>query len=251
MSSPARRALRLVSENQWQIRLSYRKFRQKVFIARVRALAMWERAEVKFDLAPDLQIGKKVRVIVWPGTVTTVKIGTKSKIGDNVTFHMKGGSMIAGVRTDIRPGCAIQIEGKIALDGENTISYGCVLHSGDSIHLGYAAIMAEYASVADSTHFFTDADDPVGENVKFAPIEIGRNSFLCPRVSVGRGVTIGPWTIVGPSSVVAKDLPAGVFASGVPAEVVRNLDHPWMKDIENNVPGAPDPEWPSRVKHLP
>lgn len=250
MSSPHRRVLRLVSENQYVVRIAYRRLRQKAFIARVKAMAVFEHAKVEFDFAPDVQIGKNIRVFVWPGSVTTVKVGPKSRIGDNVTFHMKGGSFHGGIRTDIRAGSAIQIEGSIVLDGENTISYGCVLHSGESVHLGYAAIMAEYASVADSTHFFTDADDPVGENVKFAPVDIGRNTFLCPRVSVGRGVTIGPWSIIGPSSVVSKDIPAGVFASGVPAQVVRSLEHPWMDDVANEVPGAPDPDWPSRVKHF-
>lgn len=249
MSSPARQVVNRVLGQQYNVRLAYRKLRQKVFIARVTAMAIAERSKVKFDFAPDVRIGKGVRVVVWPGTVTTVKLGPKSKIGDNVTFQLKGGSFHGGIRTDLRAQCSIQIEGDITLDGENTLSYGAVLHCGSTVHLGYAAIMAEYASVADSTHFFTDADDPVGENVKFAPVDIGRNTFICPRVSVGRGVTIGPWSIIGPSSVVAHDIPSGVFASGVPAKVVRSLDHPWMNDVENNVAGAPDPTWPSRVKH--
>jgi acetyltransferase-like isoleucine patch superfamily enzyme len=239
----------LIREHQPEIVVAWRRFRQRVFVARVQLLAKWEQATVSFDIAPDVRIGRGVRVYVWPHTDTTFKIGAKSKIGDNVTIHMKGGSFVAGIRTDLRASTAIQIEGRITLDGENTISYGSVLHCGDAIHLGYAAIMAEYATVADSTHFHTTADEPVGENVKFAAVDIGRNTFICPRVSVGRGVTIGPWSVIGPSSVVSKDIPAGVFASGVPAEVVRSLDHPWMDDVEKGAAGAPDPEWPAWTKH--
>ena len=229
--------------------LAWRRLRQLLFVARVQLLAKWERASVTMELAPDVRIGRGVRVYVWRNTQTHFAIGAKSKIGDNVTIHMKGGSFVAGIRTDLRAGTAIQIEGRITLDGENTISYGSVLHCGESVHLGYAAIMAEYASVADSTHFHTTADEPVGENAKFAPIDIGRNTFICPRVSVGRGVTIGPWSVIGPSSVVSKDIPAGVFASGIPAEVVRSLDHPWMADVEAGASDAPDPEWPAWTKH--
>jgi len=251
MKSPLSPVVRFGREHQWPIRLAYRRIRQHAFILRVKVRAKLEQASVRFDLAPDLQIGRNVRVVVWPGTHTTVTIGPKSRIGDGVLLHLKGGKFSAGIRTDLRAQTSVQVEGELTLDGENTISYGCVLHCGDSIHLGYASIMAEYSSVADSTHFHTDADDPIGENVKFAPVEIGRNTFICPRVSIGRGVTIGAWTVVGPSSVVSKDIPAGVFASGIPAEVVRSLDHPWMVDVENGAPGAPGVAWPARPKWLP
>ncbi|MEY2399661.1 MAG: hypothetical protein QOJ00_2835 [Actinomycetota bacterium] len=240
---------RAVLKRRWTGILAYRKLRHTVLIARVNLLAKWEGSVVHWDLAPDLQLGRGIRVKVWPRTETTVRIGPKSRIGDNVLLHLRGGTLNAGLRTDIRAHCSVQFEGNLTLEGENTISYGCVLHCGESVRLGYAAIMAEYSSIADSTHFHTTADYPIGENVKFEPIEIGRNTFLCPRVSVNRGVTIGPWTVVGPSSVVARDIPAGVFASGVPAKVVRSLGHPWMEDVLNNAPGAPDPETPAWRKH--
>lgn len=251
MKKLLRPAAQFGRDHQNDVRLAYRQFRQRLFVARVKAMAKWERATVEFDFAPDVQIGRNIRVVVWPGTHTTFSLGPKSWLRDNVVIHMKGGSFVGGIRTDLRQHVAIQIEGRITLDGENTISYGCSLHSGDSIHLGYAAIMAEYATIADSTHFHTTPDEPVGENVKFAGVDIGRNTFICPRVSVGRGVTIGPWSIVGPSSVVSRDIPAGVFASGVPAEVVRSLDHPWMDDVERGAPGAPDPDRPAWTKHQP
>lgn len=171
----------LLREHEYDLRVAYRRLRQKLFIARVKAMAKFERATVEFDFAPDVQIGHGVRVIVWPGTHTTFKLGPKSWLRDNVVIHMKGGSFVGGIRTDLRQNVAVQIEGRIILDGENTISYGCSLHSGESIHLGYAAIMAEYATIADSTHFHTTADEPVGENVKFAAVDIGRNTFICPR----------------------------------------------------------------------
>ena len=242
--------VRAVRANQWRVTGASRWLRLKILIARVKLQAKWVSSIVHLNLAADLQLGSGIRMRVWPNTETTVKIGPMSRIGDNVLFDLRGGELIAGVRTDIRAQCSVSFDGKLVLDGENTISYGCVLHCGESVHLGYAAIMAEYSSVADSTHFHTTPDYPVGENVKFAPIEIGRNTFICPRVSVGRGVTIGPWSVIGPSSVVANDIPTGVFASGVPAKVVRSLDHPWMDAVLNNAPGAPDPDTPAWRKHV-
>ena len=46
---------------------------------------------------------------------------------------------------------------------------------------------------------------------------IGGGSILNP------GVTIGAGTTIGSGSVVLKDIPAGVFASGNPCRIVREL----------------------------
>lgn len=46
---------------------------------------------------------------------------------------------------------------------------------------------------------------------------IGAGAILCP------GVTVGDGSIIAAGAVVAKDVPAGVMAAGVPARVVREL----------------------------
>lgn len=56
---------------------------------------------------------------------------------------------------------------------------------------------------------------------KSAPIRIGHRVWLGAHVIVLRGVTIGDGARVLPGSVVTKDIPAGVLAGGVPAEVMR------------------------------
>lgn len=248
MRAVLRRVLAILREHDEEIRVAWRGLRQRLFLARVRVLASRERSRVTIELAPDVRIGRGVRVHVWPGTETTMQLGPRSKIGDNVTLHMRGGELVGGVQTDIRTNAAVHIGGRLTLDGENTVSYGCVLHCEESIHLGYAAIMGEYAGIADSTHIHTTPDAPIGENILTAPVEIGRNTFLCPKVSVGRGVTVGAWTVIGPSSVVAKDIPAGVFASGIPASVIRDLKHPWMAVSAEADGSAPDPAWPATVR---
>ena len=235
----------VVRSQDARLTLAWRALRQKVFLLRVRILASWARSRVTINFAADVRIGRGVRVHVWPGTETSLTFGPRSTIGDNVTFQLKGGEMVAGVQTHLRTNVVIQLGGRLLLDGENMISYGCVLHCAEHVHIGYAALMGEYAAIVDSNHFHTTADAPVYENASTAPVEIGRNTFLGPRVSVGRGVTIGPWSVIGASSVVAKDIPAGVFASGIPAVVVRDLEHPWMADIALGDPGAPDPAWPA------
>jgi acetyltransferase-like isoleucine patch superfamily enzyme len=213
-----------------EIRVAWRTLRHKLLLVRVKAIALRERSSVTIELAPDVRIGRGLRVVVLPRTSSSMRLGAGSTIGDNVTLYFRGGALVGGVRTDLRTNVALHIGGHILLDGENVLGYGCVIHCGDSVHMGYATIAGEYCGIADSRHFHTTADEPIQHNTLYAPVEIGRNSLLAPRVSVGRGVTIGPWCVVGPGSVVAKDLPAGVFASGIPAVVVRDLEHPWMTD---------------------
>ena len=79
---------------------------------------------------------------------------------------------------------------------------------------------------------FTDlvAVDAAGRSILHGTVagvvDIGGNVLLGPHVWVGRDVTVGDGTIVGPNSTVVRPLPAGVLASGVPAEVVRPVSAP-------------------------
>ena len=55
------------------------------------------------------------------------------------------------------------------------------------------------------------------------PITIADNVWLGSGVIVCPGVSIGADTVVGAGAVVARDLPAGVVAVGVPARVLREI----------------------------
>ena len=69
--------------------------------------------------------------------------------------------------------------------------------------------------------------DPVlrrgGSHGNPAPVRIGHGVWLCARVIVLKGVTVGANTVVAAGSVVVNSLPAGVIAGGNPAKVLRSL----------------------------
>jgi maltose O-acetyltransferase len=58
------------------------------------------------------------------------------------------------------------------------------------------------------------------------PIAIGDGAWIGARVTILPGVRIGPGAVVGAGSLVTSDIPANALALGVPARVIRPLEHP-------------------------
>ena len=54
-------------------------------------------------------------------------------------------------------------------------------------------------------------------------IVIGDHCWLAGGVTVCGGVHIGEGSVIGAGSVVTRDIPAGVFAAGVPCRVIRPI----------------------------
>lgn len=55
------------------------------------------------------------------------------------------------------------------------------------------------------------------------PVTIGSNCWFGANVTVCPGVTIGEGCVIGAGSVVTRDIPAHVFAAGVPCRKVREI----------------------------
>lgn len=90
----------------------------------------------------------------------------------------------------------ITIEDDVTLSGENYI----LTHSTPKIH---------WKNVAPSY---------------IAPVIIKRGAWLTLGVTVLPGITIGSYSIISAGSIVNKDIPSKVIASGNPIRVVRKID---------------------------
>lgn len=53
------------------------------------------------------------------------------------------------------------------------------------------------------------------------PVEIGSDVLIGSNVTILPGVRVGDGSVVGAGSLVNRDIPPGVLAAGVPAQVVR------------------------------
>lgn len=76
----------------------------------------------------------------------------------------------------------------------------------------------------DMAHF-----DPTGDSLrhvmKEGPIHICKNAHIGSRAVIMPGVTVGEGATVAAGAVVTKDVPSNTIVAGVPAKVIKFLDH--------------------------
>ena len=54
-------------------------------------------------------------------------------------------------------------------------------------------------------------------------IKIGENVWICDKVTILGGVTIGDNVIIGADSIVTHDIPSNSIAAGIPAKIIKQL----------------------------
>lgn len=131
-----------------------------------------------------------------------IDIGAKAEIERGVVLNAFGGSISVGERVVLGPYVAV---------------YG---HGG--VTIGDHCLISMHSQILSSNH----AVPPFGTLVRSQadvrkPTAIGRDVWLGSGCSVLAGVSIGDGCIVGAGAVVARDLPPGAIALGVPARVVK------------------------------
>ncbi|MBB1068937.1 sugar O-acetyltransferase [Limosilactobacillus sp. RRLNB_1_1] len=60
---------------------------------------------------------------------------------------------------------------------------------------------------------------------KVSPVVIGDDVWICGKVTIVPGVTVGHNAIIAAGSVVTKNVPANTMVAGVPAKVVKKLSN--------------------------
>lgn len=208
------------------VRVADQRLRRAAFLTRLQVAAELAGARVDVDIADDLLVGRGVRIAFEPDTDNVLRIGPGSRIEDRVLLMLRGGSLLAGERVELRRDVVLKVDGRLRLDGDNLVSWGSVVHCSNDVHLERMAILTEQVTVADSSHFFTTPDTHFWHNVRTGSVRVGRNTWVCPKATLARGADVGAHCIVASGSVVTGSVPDGSLASGVPA-VVRPLGLPW------------------------
>lgn len=106
--------------------------------------------------------------------------------------------------------------------GKNVfINSGCRFQDQGGITIGDGALIGHNVVMATLNH----SEDPETRgNLHPAPIHIGRNVWIGASATILPGVTIGDGAIVGAGSVVTRDVPENMIATGVLARILRSVD---------------------------
>ena len=206
-----------------------RAFRRAQLIARIRLLSAWHGASTEVDIAPDVRLGRRIGVRIWPGSRNSVRIGPGSIVEDDVRLTLNNGSLILGDNVEIRHHVIMMLwGGTLEIAGENIISWGAVFHCADSIRIGRQVSIGEYSTIVDSTHVFTTPEAPFTHQTKTGPVEVGFNTWIAAKATISRNSKVGDHCIIASNAVVSGEVPSSHLASGAPA-TVRPLKHPWLK----------------------
>jgi maltose O-acetyltransferase len=193
--------------------------RRLVFALRWRS--RWHRAELVCDIEPSVRIGRHLRVDVQPGTRNVLRIGSGSRLGDDVRIELRGGSLVIGPGAEVKTRCVLGVGGVLEMGGTNIVQYGCIISCDEAVTLEQFAGLGEYATVIDSSHVLGGIEGDWHHQLRTAPVVIGRNAWICAKATIARGVHVGDDAVVGANSLVVKDVPPAHLASGVPAQVLR------------------------------
>ncbi|MBR3867479.1 MAG: sugar O-acetyltransferase [Butyricicoccus sp.] len=137
-----------------------------------------------------------------------------------------------------------EILGKLLPDrGSDTVilspfytDYGANCRIGEATFINHNAYLMDGAPITIGSHCFIGPNCGMytGNHPMIAeernrgleqakPIHIGDNVWIGADVTILPGVTIGEGCVIGAKSLVNRDIPAGMFAAGVPCRVIRPI----------------------------
>lgn len=163
-------------------------------------------SNIRFKKAPLINVHKKA----------TVQIGNNVLINsDNHNYHLNMHSRCK-IMAD-RPGAVIQI-------GNNCRIHGTCIHAYQSIIIGNNCLIAANTQIMDGNAHnlsFSNTANRINTTGTVRPVVIEDNVWIGANVIVLPGVTIGNGSVIAAGSIVNKDIPPMVVASGNPAVVIK------------------------------
>ena len=130
-----------------------------------------------------------------------------------------------GQKTDVwlQPPFFCDYGANILLGTKVFFNFNCVVLDVMRVTIGSHTLFGPAVQIYTATHPISAVERRKG--LEFAkPIVIGSDVWVGGGAIICPGVTIGDRAVIGAGSVVTRDVPAGVFAAGNPAKVIRALD---------------------------
>lgn len=179
--------------------------------------------------------GARFEVLVGPGTCVQLELDEDAHIESGCLIRLTAGaSVLIGPRSRIRRFAVLNVAGRLALLGDNLVSWHSVIHCAEEVVLESMAGTGEGVTIVDSSHYRAHDQDHWYGNSTTAPVHIRHNVWLASRSTIARGVTIHPAATVAAGSVVLDDVPAGALVAGSPARVTGGNRTPTSHDLGGN-----------------
>jgi len=147
---------------------------------------------------------------------------SKINMGNNCRFRSDRKTNLIGINRK----CIIstlRVDAEIDI-GNNVGLSGTVISAAKKIRIGNDVLCGANVTITDTDWHPVD---PLNRHsrvgINSLPVNINDNVWLGLNVVVLKGVTIGKNSIIGPNSVVIKDIPANVIAAGNPCKVIKEL----------------------------
>jgi acetyltransferase-like isoleucine patch superfamily enzyme len=171
----------------------------------------WNRARIHWEL---LRRGAFAR---WP-------------LHGNVLEAMRERRLQIGPEVLLEPGVWITLPGsaRVRIGAGSFLNLGVMLAAEQLVEIGEHCMLANGCFVSDADHRHDDPDKPITwQGFQSAgPTRIGDNCWLGANVVVTSGVSIGERCVIGANSVVTHDIEPFSLAVGLPARVIKRLEHP-------------------------
>jgi acetyltransferase-like isoleucine patch superfamily enzyme len=138
--------------------------------------------------------------------------------GDNCLIDLRGTRIIKNSKFELLDCNTCLVIGTNTGFNNNRILIAGI---GNKIEIGNECIFAENAELwASDTHSILDLETNERLNPDL-PIIVENNVWICNRVLVMKGVTIGENSVIASGSIVTKDIEKNVIAAGIPASVIK------------------------------
>lgn len=171
----------------------------------------------------DIVVGKRC-LILGPVRIFKEKKST-AVIGDNFTFT--SGMSINPLSRNIRGLIYLNKGAKLSIGDNVGISSASIwVHSsvkiGNNVKIGSDCLIVD--SDCHSLNYILRRSASMDASNKIdVPIVIEDDVLIGARCIILKGCTIGAHSIIGAGSVVTKDVPSNVIASGNPCRVIKEL----------------------------
>lgn len=102
------------------------------------------------------------------------------------------------------------------------INSGCCFQDQGGVEIGDNCLIGHQVVFATLNHAL---DPELRAGMYPAPIKLGKNVWVGSHATLLAGVTVGDNSVIAAGAVVTRDVPANTVVGGVPAKVIRHIEH--------------------------